>query len=81
MKRTTKIRIVRRGALCFLPCRAGVVPPDLDYTAGIITGSRSAHAGASSTRAGRALLVPAYLRKGETFAELAAGLGVGTATA
>ena len=29
----------------------------------------------------RALLVPAYLRKGETFAELAAGFGVGVATA
>jgi hypothetical protein len=29
----------------------------------------------------RALLVLAYLRKGETFAELAAGFGVGTTTA
>jgi DDE superfamily endonuclease len=29
----------------------------------------------------QALLVPAYLRKGETSAELAAGFGVGTATA
>jgi hypothetical protein len=29
----------------------------------------------------QALLVPAYLRKGETFAELAAGFGVGTTTA
>jgi hypothetical protein len=29
----------------------------------------------------QALLVLAYLRKGETFAELAAGFGVGTATA
>lgn len=29
----------------------------------------------------RALLALAYLRKGETFAELAAGFGVGTATA
>jgi hypothetical protein len=29
----------------------------------------------------QALLIPAYLRKGETFAELAVGLGVGTATA
>jgi len=28
----------------------------------------------------RALLVLAYLRKGETFAELAAGFGIGTAT-
>ena len=30
---------------------------------------------------GQALLVLAYLRKGETFADLAAGFGVGTATA
>jgi hypothetical protein len=29
----------------------------------------------------QALLVLAYLRKGETFAELAAGFGIGTATA
>jgi hypothetical protein len=29
----------------------------------------------------QALLVRAYLRKGEAFAELAAGLGIGTATA
>ena len=29
----------------------------------------------------RALLVLAYLRKGETFADLAAGFGIGTATA
>ena len=29
----------------------------------------------------QALLVLAYLRKGETFAELAAGFGVGTTTA
>ena len=30
---------------------------------------------------GQALLVLAYLRKGEMFAELAAGFGIGTATA
>ncbi len=29
----------------------------------------------------QALLVLAYLRKGETFADLAAGFGIGTATA
>jgi hypothetical protein len=29
----------------------------------------------------QALLALAYLRKGETFAELAAGFGIGTATA
>lgn len=33
------------------------------------------------TCAQQALLVLAYLRRGETFAELAAGFGIGTATA
>ncbi len=35
----------------------------------------------SSLRAGTHSLVLAYLRKGETFAELSAGFGIGTATA
>ena len=41
-----------------------------------VTAGRSARRGASS-----ALLVLAYLRKGETFAELAGGFGISTATA
>ena len=45
------------------------------------TVGRSARRGASPAPAWHALLVLAYLRKGETFAELAAGFGVGTATA
>jgi hypothetical protein len=55
----------------------------LSYVAGII---RRHHAKVGSCwrklNPGRqALLVLAYLRKGETIADLAAGFGVGTATA
>ena len=54
----------------------------LAYTAGVIRRHRRrwGRAGASSPGQ-QALLVLAYLRKGETFAELAAGRGVGTTTA
>src|SRR3979411_2258122 len=55
----------------------------LTFTAGVIR--RYRRQGGSAWRKlspGRqALLVLAYLRKGETFAELAAGFGVGTTTA
>ena len=55
----------------------------LDYTAGVIRRHRrqigSCWRKLSPGR--QALLVLAYLRKGETFAELAAGFGIGTATA
>ena len=55
----------------------------LNYAAGIIRRHRAAIGSAwRKLNPGRqALLVLAYLRKGETFAELAAGFGVGTATA
>ena len=55
----------------------------LTFTAGIIRRHRRA-IGSSWRKLNpgqQALLVLAYLRKGETFAELAAGFGVGTATA
>ena len=55
----------------------------LDYTAGIIRRHRR-QIGSPWRKLGpgqQALLVLAFLRKGETFAELAAGFGVGTATA
>jgi len=55
----------------------------LTYTAGIIRRHRR-QIGSPWRKLGarqQALLVLAYLRKGETFAELAAGFGVGTATA
>src|SRR5207244_10508293 len=53
------------------------------YTAGIIRRHRRQIGSPwRKLNPGRqALLVLAYLRKGETFAELAAGFGVGTATA
>ena len=55
----------------------------LTYTAGVIRRHRR-QAGSCWRKLGpgqQALLVLAYLRKGETFAERAAGFGVGTATA
>jgi hypothetical protein len=55
----------------------------LTFTAGIIRRHRRA-IGSSWRKLDpgpQALLVLAYLRKGETFAELAAGFGIGTATA
>ena len=55
----------------------------LTYVAGIIRRHRASIGSCwRKLNPGRqALLVLAYLRKGETFAELAAGFGVGTATA
>lgn len=53
------------------------------YTAGVIRRHR-AQIGSAWRKLNvrrQALLVLAYLRKGETFASLAAGFGVGTATA
>jgi hypothetical protein len=55
----------------------------LSYAAGIIRRYRASIGSCwRKLSPGRqALLVLAYLRKGETFAELAAGFGVGTTTA
>jgi hypothetical protein len=84
MKRSTKIRICHQGApMLFYPAALPLSSQTLNYTAGVIrrhrwqTGScwRKLNPGR------QALLVLAYLCKGETFAELAAGLGVGNATA
>jgi hypothetical protein len=57
--------------------------PTLTYTAGLIRRYRK-QIGSPRRKLGcgrQALLVLAYLRKGETFAELAAGFGVSTGTA
>ena len=72
-----------RGFHAVLPCRAAVVVPDPDLT---WPGSSAVTAAIGSrwrklNPGQQALLVLAYLRKGETFAELAAGFGVGTTTA
>jgi len=55
----------------------------LTFVSGIIRGHRASIGSPwrKLTPGQQALLVLAYLRKGETFAELAAGFGVGTATA
>jgi DDE superfamily endonuclease/Helix-turn-helix of DDE superfamily endonuclease len=55
----------------------------LNYVAGIVRRHRASIGSAwrKLNPGQQALLVLAYLRKGETFAELAAGFGVGTATA
>jgi hypothetical protein len=57
--------------------------PTLDYVSGVIRRHRRATGSAwrKLTPRQQALLVLAYLRKGETFADLAAGFGVSTATA
>jgi hypothetical protein len=47
----------------------------------VVTAGRSGRAGACSGLPGRPCWCLAYLRKGETFASLAAGFGIGTATA
>jgi hypothetical protein len=67
----------------FYPAVLPLSRQTLDYTAGIIRRHRRQIGSPwRKLSAGRqALLVLAYLRKGETFAELAAGFGVGTATA
>jgi DDE superfamily endonuclease/Helix-turn-helix of DDE superfamily endonuclease len=84
MKRSTKIRILCRGAsMLFYPAALPLSRQTLDYTAGI-TGRHRRQIGSCWRKLSpgrQALLVLAYLRKGETFAELAAGFGIGTATA
>jgi len=84
MKRLIKIRIVRQGAsVLFYPAALPLSRQTLTYTAGIIRRHRK-RIGSCWRKLNpgrRALLVLAYLRKGETFAELAAVFGVGTATA
>jgi len=67
----------------FYPAALPLSRQTLTYTAGVIRRHR-AQIGSCWRKPGpaqQALLVLAYLRKGETFAELAAGFGVGTATA
>jgi hypothetical protein len=69
--------------LLFYPAALPLSRQTLDYTAGIIRRHRRAIGSCwrKLNPARQALLVLAYLRKGETFTELAAGFGIGTATA
>jgi DDE superfamily endonuclease/Helix-turn-helix of DDE superfamily endonuclease len=67
----------------FYPAALPLSRQTLTYTTGIIRRHRK-QIGSPWRKLGcgqQALLVLAHLRKGETFAELAAGFGVGTATA
>jgi hypothetical protein len=69
--------------MLFYPAALPLSGQTLSYTAGIIRRHRK-QIGSPWRKLGpgqQALLVLAYLRKGDTFAELAAGFGVGTATA
>src|SRR5260370_7015643 len=84
MKRSTRIRVVRRGAsVLFYPAALPLSAQTLTYVAGVIRAHRKQIGSCwRKLNPGRqALLVLAYLRKGDTFAELAAGFGIGTATA
>ena len=84
MKRSTKICIVRQAVqLLFYPATLPLPRQALTYTAAIIRRHRSQIGSPwHKLNAGQqALLVLAYPHKGDTFAELAAGFGVGTATA
>jgi Helix-turn-helix of DDE superfamily endonuclease len=67
----------------FYPAALPLSRQTLDYTAGIIRRHRKqiGSPGRKLNPGRQALLVLAYLRKGETFAELDAGFGISTATA
>ena len=69
--------------MLFYPAALPLSRRTLTFTAGIIRRHRKQIGSPwRKLNAGQqALLVLAYLRKGETFAELAAGSGIGTATA
>ena len=69
--------------MLFYPAALPLSRQTLTYTDGVIRRHRR-KIGSPWRKLGsrqQALLVLAYLRKGETFAELAAGFGVSTATA
>src|ERR1700721_1226815 len=82
MRQSTKTTHTTRGFLCFstvprcrcLPRPSTTSPGSRRHRASIGSAWRKLNPGQ------QALLVLAYLRKGETFADLAAGFGVGTAT-
>ena len=69
--------------MLFYPAALPLSPKTLNYAAGVIRRYRQRIGSCwrKLTPARQALLVLAYLRKGETFAELAAGFGISTATA
>jgi Helix-turn-helix of DDE superfamily endonuclease len=75
--------LLPRGCSAFCPAARPLSRQTLAYTAGVIRRHR-AQIGSYWRKlppAQQTLLVLAYLHKGETFAQLVAGFGVGTATA
>lgn len=84
MRRSTKNTSTAQGPLMlFYRAALPLSRPTLDYVTGVIRRHRRKIGSCWRKLSPRqqALLVLAYLRKGETFGELAAGFGVGTATA
>jgi Helix-turn-helix of DDE superfamily endonuclease len=69
--------------MLFYPAALPLSRQTLAYTAGVIGRHRKriGSPGRKLSPGQQALLVLAYLRTGETFAELAAGFGIGTTTA
>ncbi len=69
--------------MLFYPAALPLAAQTLSYAAGVIRRHRRKTGSCwRKLNPGRqALLVLAYLRKGEAFAELATGFGIGTATA
>src|SRR6266481_4227651 len=83
MRRSPRSSSSAGGSDAFLPCRAAVVVLD-PHLHGRGDPRRRRQIGSPWRKLGpgqQSLLALAYLRKGETFAELAAGFGIGTATA
>jgi hypothetical protein len=84
MKRSTKIRfITTRSSMLFYRAALPLSRKTLGYVTGLIRRHRAAIGSCwrKLNPGQQALLVLVYLRKGETFADLAAGFGVGTSTA
>lgn len=77
------IRHPPEASKLFCPAALPLSRQTLDYVSGVIRRHRrQARSRWRKLNPGRqALLVLAYLRNGETFAELAAGFGIGTTTA
>jgi Helix-turn-helix of DDE superfamily endonuclease len=84
LRQSTKIHTQYQGLqLLFYRAALPLSRKTLSYVAGIVRRHRKSIGSRwrKLNPGQQALLVLAYLRKGETFAELAAGFGVGTATA
>jgi len=79
---TTTSYLCQGASMLFCPAALPLSARTLTYVAGVIRRHRRRIGSCwRKLNPGRqALLVLAYLRKGETFADLAGGFGIGTAT-